>query len=107
MHWLNISNPEVSCQENTVRIAHGSEQRHTFEDGNNIYVKVIDYKSGNKVFNVTGNFLRIADAVNGLFKGHCSYIKKNNPDKNVYPAAGLYFHVYDPYVSEIDCEKAA
>ena len=34
------------------------------------------------------------------------YIKKNNPDKNVYPAAGLYFHVYDPYVSEIDCEKA-
>ena len=41
-------------REYELRIAHGRVDRvDTFEDGNNIYVKVIDYKSGNKVFNVT------------------------------------------------------
>ena len=94
-------------REYELRIAHGRVDRvDTFEDGNNIYVKVIDYKSGNKVFNVTETFLGLQMQLMVYLKDTVDYIKKNNPDKNVYPAAGLYFHVYDPYVSEIDCEKA-
>ena len=94
-------------REYELRIAHGRVDRvDTFEDGNNIYVKVIDYKSGNKVFNVTETFLGLQMQLMVYLKDTVDYIKKNNPDKNVYPAAGLYFHVYDPYVSEVDCEKA-
>lgn len=55
---VKLSDQEISCpREYELRIAHGRVDRvDTFEDGNNIYVKVIDYKSGNKVFNVTETF---------------------------------------------------
>ena len=43
--------------------------------------------------------------INGVTKGYCGLLKDNRIE-NVYPAAGLYFHVYDPYVSEIDWQKA-
>ena len=79
-------------REYELRIAHGRVDRvDTFEDGNNIYVKVIDYKSGNKVFNVTETFLGLQMQLMVYLKDTVDYIKKNNPDKNVYPAAGLYF----------------
>ncbi len=93
-------------KEYELKIAHGRIDRvDTYEEGNNIFVRVIDYKSGNKTFNVSETFFGLQMQLMVYLKDAVDYEKNNNPDKNVYPAGGLYFHVHNPYITRPDFEK--
>ncbi|MCL2051331.1 MAG: PD-(D/E)XK nuclease family protein [Lachnospiraceae bacterium] len=65
-----------------------------------VYVKVIDYKSGHKTFN-------LADLYHGIKLQLVVYLnvalektQKSHPGKEVIPAAVLYYHVSDPMLSD-------
>ena len=68
------------------------------EDEDHVYVKVIDFKSGKKDFNVAALYhglqlqlvlyMNVAEAIE----------KKIHADKTVVPAAVLYYHVDDPLI---------
>lgn len=93
-------------KEYELKVAHGRIDRvDTYQDGDNIFVKVIDYKSGNKAFNVSETFLGLQMQLMVYLKDAVDYEKNNNPDKSVYPAGGLYFHVHNPYITRPDFEK--
>lgn len=69
-----------------------------YEDPEHVYVKVIDYKSG-------GKKLSIASLYHGLSLQLVMYLnvalateKRKNQNKEVVPAAVLYYHVDDPIV---------
>lgn len=69
----------------------------TFENDNNLYVKIIDYKSGNKQFNLLeiykGLSLQLVIYLNAAME---MFSKKT--DKDIIPAGVLYYHVDDPVV---------
>ena len=70
----------------------------TFLSENNLYVKVVDYKSGNTKFDpvelLYGLQLQLAVYLNAAVEIE----KKEHPDKNIIPAAILYYQMVDPFV---------
>ncbi len=68
-----------------------------FEDEDNIYLKVTDYKSGMKTF-------QLEDICHGLSLQLVVYLNaaleksRKDRDKNVVPAGIFYFHIQDPFV---------
>ena len=74
----------------------------TYEDENHVYVKVIDFKSGNNKFELCSLFyglqLQLVMYMN-IAKG---MEEAKRPGKEVVPAAILYYHMQDPV---LDGEK--
>lgn len=67
-----------------------------YNDGDDIYIKIVDYKSGNKK-------LEINDIYNGLqlqlvlyMEAAMEFAKKKYPDKNIIPAALFYYNIDNP-----------
>jgi len=70
------------------------------ETDSDVYVKVVDYKSGHRTFDLAALYyglqLQLIVYLNvAVEKARLSY-----PHKNVIPAAVLYYHVSDPMLSE-------
>lgn len=70
-----------------------------YNDGDDIYVKIIDYKSGNKK-------LEINDIYHGLqlqlviyMEAALEFTRKKFPDKNVIPAGMFYYNIDNPVVN--------
>lgn len=68
------------------------------EDERNVYVKIMDYKSGDKDFDLVALYhglqLQLVVYVNAALER----VRKKHPGKDVVPAALLYYHVEDPMV---------
>ncbi len=76
-----------------------------FEKDNEIYVKIIDYKSGDKSFSlgetVDGTELQLMTYMSDII----DELKKVYPDKVIHPAGGYYFRVYNPSIDYNDAFK--
>ena len=70
----------------------------TYEDDEHIYVKVIDYKSGNKKFDLAALYYGLQLQLVVYMNVASELEKKKHPKKEVVPAALLYYHVNDPMV---------
>lgn len=68
------------------------------EDEEHIYVKVIDYKSGNKKFDLAALYYGLSLQLVVYMNAALELEKQEHPDKQVVPAALLYYHVQDPMV---------
>lgn len=77
----------------------------TYEENNKIYVKVIDYKSGDRDFDLLsfyeGQQLQLIVYLGEAVKK----LEKENPGKQVLPAAALYYHMSDPLVDVKEAES--
>lgn len=92
----------------TVNIALSKEERlklqgridriDTYEDDSHVYVKVIDYKSGNKRFDLAALYFGLQLQLVVYMNAALELKKRKKPDKEVVPAALLYYHVEDPMV---------
>jgi len=73
----------------------------TYEDEDRLFVKIIDYKSGNKKFNLLeiykGLSLQLVVYMNAAME-----MLKEKTEKEVVPAGILYYHVDDPVVDVMD-----
>ncbi len=63
-----------------------------------IYVKVIDYKSGTRKFDLAALYYGLQLQLVVYMNAAMEVQKKKNPDTHVIPAAMLYYHVSDPLV---------
>ncbi len=61
-----------------------------------LYVKVIDYKSGNRRFDLAALYYGLQLQLVVYMNAAVELQKKKNPDTRVIPAAMLYYHVNDP-----------
>lgn len=68
----------------------------TCEDDDHVYVKVIDYKSGNKKFDLAALYYGLQLQLVVYMNVATEIEKKKHPDKEIVPAALLYYHVNDP-----------
>ncbi len=76
-----------------------------YKDKDDIYVKIIDYKSGTKKFEIN-------DVYNGLqlqliiyMEAALEHTKKKYPGKNIIPAGMFYYNIDDPVIKEEDLKK--
>jgi len=76
-----------------------------YEDADNLYLKITDYKSGMKMF-------QLSDIYHGLSLQLVVYLNaamekaKKDQGKNVVPAGIFYFHIQDPLVELIEGTSA-
>ena len=68
----------------------------TYEDDEHVYVKIIDYKSGNKKFDLAAVYYGLQLQLIVYMNVATEIMKNNHPDKEIVPAALLYYHVNDP-----------
>lgn len=69
-----------------------------FEDGDNLFVKVIDYKSGNKKFDLVDTYYGIQLQLVLYLDATIKSLQNIYPDKNVRPGAVFYYNIKDPYI---------
>lgn len=77
----------------------------TYEDEDKIYIKIIDYKSGNKDIDMQEAYEGLQLQLMFYLKAVCDSEKRQSPEKRVVPAAMLYYHVDNPMV-EASADKS-
>ncbi|MBQ9990395.1 MAG: helicase-exonuclease AddAB subunit AddB [Lachnospiraceae bacterium] len=70
----------------------------TYEEGKRLYVKVMDYKSGNHDFKLAAFYHGLQLQLVVYLNAALELEKRKHPDKEVVPAAFLYYHIDDPMV---------
>ena len=72
-----------------------------------IYVKVMDYKTGSKAFDVVALYHGLQLQLMVYMDAAVEFQKKRHPDKEVIPAGVFYYRIQDPLVDKTeDKEKA-
>ncbi len=85
-------------EEEKMRLQGRIDRIDTAEDEEHVYVKVIDYKSGNKQFDLAAVYHGLQLQLVVYMNAALEIESKKHPDKEVIPAALLYYHVDDPLV---------
>ena len=94
MEAVNIS---LTADEK-MRLQGRIDRIDTTEDDEHVYVKVIDYKSGNKQFDLAAVYQGLQLQLVVYMNAAMEIEAKKHPDKDVVPAALLYYHLDDPLV---------
>lgn len=68
----------------------------TFEDEEKLYVKIVDYKSGGRKFDLAALYYGLQLQLVVYMNAAVDKERREHPDKEVIPAALLYYHVTDP-----------
>ena len=85
-------------EEEKMKLRGRIDRLDTCEDEDHIYVKVIDYKSGNKKFDLAAVYYGLQLQLIVYMNVAAELMKKSHPDKEIVPAALLYYHVNDPMI---------
>ena len=82
-----------------MRFANGKIDRvDTYEDGDCIYVKVIDYKTGSKSFDVTALYHGLQLQLMVYMDAALQLEQKKHPEKEILPAGVFYYRIQDPLI---------
>lgn len=82
-----------------MRFANGKIDRvDTCEEGDCIYVKVIDYKTGSKSFDVTALYHGLQLQLMVYMDAALQLEQKKHPEKEILPAGVFYYRIQDPLI---------
>lgn len=82
----------------TMKIRGRIDRMDTVEKDGTVYVKVMDYKSGNVKFDPVSLYYGLQMQLALYMNSAVLLEEKNHPDKTVEPAALLYYQMADPFV---------
>lgn len=74
----------------------------TCEDNDNVYIKVVDYKTGDSDFDLLETYYGLRIQLVTYMNAAIAMEKKNHPDKNIIPAGMFYYNIKNPYIAEVD-----
>lgn len=94
---LESVNVALSAEER-MRLTGRIDRVDTLETQDKLYVKILDYKSGNKSFDLVSFYNGLQLQLVVYLNAAMGLEQKNRPDKEVVPAAVLYYHMADPYI---------
>ena len=83
-------------EEEKMKLLGRIDRVDTFEDENKLYVKIVDYKSGGRKFDLAALYYGLQLQLVVYMNAAMDKEKREHPDKEVVPAALLYYHVADP-----------
>ncbi len=73
-----------------------------YEDGDKVYVRVIDYKSGNTFFDIGSIYYGLQQQLSVYLSAAMDYLAKIYPEKEIVPSGIFYYHIDDPIVAKSD-----
>ncbi len=94
---LDSVNVSLSEQEK-MRLKGRIDRIDVVEDEEHVYVKVIDYKSGNRHFDLAALYYGLQLQLVVYMNAALEIEAKKHPGKEAVPAALLYYHIDDPTV---------
>lgn len=94
---LESVNVRLSEQEK-MRLQGRIDRIDVAEDEEKVYVKVVDYKSGDRHFDLAALYYGLQLQLVVYMNAALEVEAKKHPDKEIVPAALLYYHIDDPAV---------
>lgn len=90
---------EIDLENNHKMHLNGKVDRiDLFETDDKIYVKIVDYKSGDKDIDITNVYHGVEQQLALYMAEAVYYEQKTNPGKEVVPSALLYYTISNPYI---------
>ena len=77
----------------------------TCEDEGKLYVRVTDYKTGMKAFDITAFYHGLQMQLPVYLNAALGIEKKKHPDKEIVPAGIFYYRIQDPLVDRADTRE--
>lgn len=71
-----------------------------YEDGDRVYVRVVDYKSGSTYFDLSSVYYGLQQQLAVYLRAAMDYLSRKNPGKEIVPAGIFYYHIDDPIVAK-------
>ncbi|MBH1941558.1 helicase-exonuclease AddAB subunit AddB [Mobilitalea sibirica] len=71
-----------------------------YEEDDKVYVRVIDYKSGNTTFDIGSVYYGLQQQLAVYLSAAIEYLKKKYQDKEIVPSGIFYYHIDDPIVAK-------
>ena len=93
---LNIALDE----QDRMRLGGRIDRVDTCETQDRVYVKVIDYKSGSRKFDLAALYYGLQLQLVVYMNAAVEVEQKKHPGKKIVPAAMLYYHIADPLVED-------
>lgn len=98
-HADNLESLNIALSEQERMYLQGRIDRiDVAEDEEHVYVKVIDYKSGSKQFDLAALYYGLQLQLVVYMNTALELETKKHPGKEAVPAALLYYHIEDPFV---------
>lgn len=94
---LESVNIALSRQEK-MRLRGRIDRMDVKEDKEHVYVKVVDYKSGSKDFSLAALYYGLQLQLVVYLNAAMELTAKKHPDKEIVPAAMLYYRMQDPLI---------
>lgn len=92
-------------EEERMRLLGRIDRVDTYETEDKVYVKIIDYKSGNTSFSLLNLYHGLQLQLVVYLNAAMELAEKKHPGKKVEPAGIFYYHVKDPMVDGIGTES--
>ena len=97
---------QVTDSRHTINLVGSIDRIDICEDDENVYVKIIDYKTGNDKFSLYKTYYGLKVQLMTYMMAALEYEKKKHPGKMVVPAGAFYFGVDNPIVdADSDADK--
>ena len=96
---LDALNIALNDQEK-MRLRGRIDRVDTCETDDKVYVKVIDYKSGSRKFDLAALYYGLQLQLVVYMNAAVEIEQKKHSDKKIVPAAMLYYHIDDPIVED-------
>lgn len=91
--------------EEKMRLQGRIDRIDTYETEDKVYVKIIDYKSGNTSFSLLNLYYGLQLQLVVYLNAALELTAKQHPDKMVEPAGIFYYHINDPMVEAVGTES--
>ena len=88
----------ILSEEERMRLKGRIDRIDTRKEGDQIYVKVIDYKSGNREFQLLSLYHGLQLQLVVYLNSAVELVKRKYPKKEVIPGGMYYYHLDDPVV---------
>lgn len=101
------TNQQGVKSNNTEIMLHGKIDRIDIcEDEENVYVKIVDYKSGNSDFNLLKTYYGLKLQLMAYMKAAVEIEGKRHKGKKIIPAGVLYYNISNPIVEKQEEDKS-
>lgn len=91
--------------EEKMRLRGRIDRVDTYETDDTVYVKIIDYKSGNTAFSLLNIYHGLQLQLVVYLNAAMELTKRKYPDKNVEPAGIFYYHIKNPMIEGVGTES--
>lgn len=101
-----MTDEELADEKAKMDIRGRIDRIDTYEDEKKVYVKIIDYKSGNKDFDILAFYYGLQLQLVVYMDAAIRLEKKKHANKEIIPAGMFYYHVDDPCIAVSDANMS-